>query len=244
MGEPRGSSVAAAALVLAMCALVAAPAAAAPAEPGAPCRRTRRPLVRRVALARRPRPSRGGPDDPGGEVRPDGGRRLRCRRAHRPQRRDPAAGRPGRGSDRRLRRGAPGQGDRAARAGLAGGHLRPRPGRALRRDRRRRGPQQGQRHPAGPRREHPSHPHRGPQLRVLQRGPGAGQGDGRRVHRGAAGPGCDGRRQALHGQQPGGRARRRRQPLHGQRRGGRAHAARDLPARLSRQRSRTRAWRP
>ena len=72
---------------------------------------------------------------------------------------------------------------------------------------------------------------------------------GRRLDQGRAGRGRDRQRQALRGQQPGGRRRRgsparrsaapvARQPHDGRRARRRAHAARDLPARTSRPRSR------
>ena len=134
-----------------------------------------------------------------------------------------------------------------AGADRPGRDLRPRAGPPPRRGRRRRGAStKGNDVVYAPTVNIMRTPLGGPHVRDLRRGPVPDRAARRGVDQGRAGAGRDRQRQALRGQQPGGRRRQRRparrwasagrQPLDRRRARRRAHAARDLPARSSRRR--------
>ena len=186
------------------------------------------------------------------EDRPAGRRRpVRCERgralAHGDEPGRFAHGVARRVLQRRSRRSPPGEVDRVADSHGGGGDVRPASRESPRPGRRGRGARQGQRRHLRADGQHHAHSAWGPDLRVLRRGPVPDVAPWRRLGPGRPVQGRDRQRQALRGQQPGGRvagrqrgragpadwaAPRAGRPAdrrHGRRR---AHAARDLPSAL------------
>ena len=176
------------------------------------------PVVRHVAVtreARRPAAARIDPcraDRPARRRRP----RRRDRRRRHPHRRRAgrAAARPAAAlPDRRAGGGEAGPEHGAAVVAGARGELRPPAGPPRRRPGRQRGQAQGQRRRLRTHDQPAAHAAVGAGVREPRRGPVPDRADGRGVDPRGTGPGRDRERQALRGQQPGGRRRSPTGPL-------------------------------